>query len=109
MREIHTDEIIKNVREMCIEANLALAEDVKKRILAAVETETSALGKRILGQLEQNLAIAGEDQIPICQDTGMSVVFLNIGQDVHIEGMSVEDAVNEGIRQGYRAGYLCLL
>ena len=106
MREIHTDEIIKNVRAMCIEANLALAEDVKKRILAAGETETSALGKRILGQLEQNLAIAGEDQIPICQDTGMAVVFLNIGQDVHIEGMPVEEAVNEGIRQGYRDGYL---
>lgn len=106
MRTIHTDEIIKNVREMCIEANLSLAEDVKGRVLSAKETEDSTLGKRILGQLEENLAIAGEDQIPICQDTGMAVVFLNIGQDVHIEGMAIEDAVNEGIRQGYRDGYL---
>lgn len=106
MRTIHTDEIIKNVREMCIEANLSLSEDVKRRVLSAKETENSALGKRILGQLEENLEIAGKDQIPICQDTGMAVVFLNIGQDVHIDGMAIEDAVNEGIRQGYRDGYL---
>lgn len=106
MRTIHTDEIIKNVREMCIEANLLLSEDVKGRVLSAKETENSALGKRILGQLEENLEIAGKDQIPICQDTGMAVVFLNIGQDVHIDGMAIEDAVNEGIRQGYRDGYL---
>lgn len=106
MRTIHTDEIIKNVREMCIEANLSLADDVKGRILRAVETEDSALGKRILGQLKENLVIAENEQIPICQDTGMAVVFLNIGQDVHVEGIALEDAVNEGIRQGYRDGYL---
>lgn len=106
MRTIHTDEIIQNVREMCIEANLSLADDVKGRVLSAKETEDSALGKRILGQLEENLEIAGRERIPICQDTGMAVVFLSVGQDVHIEGMAVEDAVNEGIRQGYRDGYL---
>ncbi|MDE7211485.1 MAG: fumarate hydratase, partial [Lachnospiraceae bacterium] len=106
MRTVHTDEIIRNIREMCIEANLLLADDVKGRILCASEKEDSALGKRILGQLKENLIIAQKEQIPICQDTGMAVVFLNIGQDVHIEGTALEDAVNEGIRQGYRDGYL---
>lgn len=106
MRTIQTEEIIKNIREMCMEANLYLEKDVKNRILSAGKVEDSVLGKRILGQLEENLCIAEKEQIPICQDTGMAVVFLNIGQDVHIEGMSVEDAVNEGIRQGYRDGYL---
>lgn len=106
MKIIHTDEIIKNVREMCIEANLSLTDDVKGRILNAEEKEESELGKRILGQLRENLEIAGDEQIPICQDTGMAVVFLDIGQDVHIEGMNIEEAVNEGIRQGYTKGYL---
>ncbi len=106
MRTVHTDEIIQNIREMCIEANLLLADDVKGRILCASEKEDSALGKRILGQLKENLIIAQKEQIPICQDTGMAVIFLNIGQDVHIEGTALEDAVNEGIRQGYRDGYL---
>lgn len=106
MRIIHTDEITKNIREMCIEANLTLADDVKNKILRASETEESTLGRRILGQLKENLVIAKTEQIPICQDTGMAVVFLNIGQDVHIEGSLLEDAVNEGIRQGYRDGYL---
>lgn len=106
MRTIHTDEIIKNVREMCIEANLTLAKDVKGRILRAGETEESALGKRILGQLKENMEIAEHEQIPICQDTGMAIVFLNVGQDLHIEGTALEEAVNEGIRQGYRDGYL---
>ncbi len=106
MRTIHTDEIIKNVREMCIEANLTLADDVKGRILCAGETEESALGKRILGQLKENMEIAETEQIPICQDTGMAIVFLNIGQDLHIEGSALGEAVNEGIRQGYREGYL---
>lgn len=106
MRTIQTEEIIKNIREMCMEANLYLEKDVKNRILSAGKVEDSVLGKRILGQLEENLCIAEKEQIPICQDTGMAVVFLNIGQDVHIEGMPVEDAVNEGIRQGYRDGYL---
>ena len=106
MKIIHTDEIIKNVREMCIEANLSLTDDVKGRILNAEEKEESELGKRILGQLRENLEIAGDEQIPICQDTGMAVVFLDIGQTVHIEGMGIADAVNEGVRQGYRDGYL---
>ena len=106
MKIIHTDEIIKNVREMCIEANLSLTDDVKGRILNAEEKEESELGKRILGQLRENLEIAGDEQIPICQDTGMAVVFLDIGQNVHIEGMGIADAVNEGVRQGYRDGYL---
>ncbi len=97
MRAIHSDEITNNVREMCIQANLILSDDIKSRILSAGEIETSPLGKRILGQLKENLEIAKNDQIPICQD---------IGQDVHIEGALVEDAVNEGIRQGYRDGYL---
>ena len=106
MKIIHTDEIIKNVREMCIEANLSLTDDVKGRILNAEEKEESELGKRILGQLRENLEIAGDEQIPICQDTGMAVVFLDRGQNVHIEGMGIADAVNEGVRQGYRDGYL---
>ncbi len=106
MKIIHTDEIIKNVREMCIEANLSLTDDVKGRILNAEEKEESELGKRILGQLRENLEIASDEQIPICQDTGMAVVFLDIGQNVHIEGMGIADAVNEGVRQGYRDGYL---
>ncbi len=106
MKIIHTDEIIKNVRDMCIEANLSLTDDVKGRILNAEEKEESELGKRILGQLRENLEIAGDEQIPICQDTGMAVVFLDIGQNVHIEGMGIADAVNEGVRQGYRDGYL---
>lgn len=106
MRTIHTDVITKNIREMCIEANLYLADDVKNRILSGKEKEESALGKQILGQLEQNMEIAAQDEIPICQDTGMAIVFMNIGQDVHIEGGTLEDAINEGIRQGYRDGYL---
>ncbi len=106
MRTIHTDVITKNIREMCIEANLYLADDVKNRILSGKEKEESALGKQILGQLEQNMEIAAQDEIPICQDTGMAIVFMNIGQDVHIEGGPLEDAINEGIRQGYRDGYL---
>ena len=106
MRIIHTDEITKNIREMCMEANISLSEDVKKRVLLAGEKEESTLGKRVLGQLKENLAIAENEQIPICQDTGMAVVFLFVGQDVHIDGTAIEDAVNEGIRQGYRDGYL---
>ena len=106
MRTIHTDELIKNIREMCIEANLKLADDVKCRILNAKEQEKEGLGRKILGQLEQNMEIAATEQIPICQDTGMAVVFLNVGQDVHFEGDALEDAINEGIRQGYTEGYL---
>ncbi len=106
MRSIHTDLIIKNIKEMCIEANLVLCDDVKNRILDSKVSEKSALGKQILGQLEENMNIAKEDSIPICQDTGMAVVFLEIGQEVHFEGELLEDAVNEGIRQGYKEGYL---
>ena len=106
MRTIHTDEIIKNIKEMCIEANLSLTEDMKCRFKNATESEKSPLGKQILNQLQENMEIAAADQIPICQDTGMAIVFLNIGQDVHIEGMDLHDAVNEGVRQGYTDGYL---
>lgn len=106
MRTIHTDEIIENIKQMCIEANIRLSPDVKEAVLAARKTEDSSLGKQILGQLEENLQIAAQDNIPICQDTGMAIVFLKLGQDVHIEGMAIGDAVNEGIRQGYTEGYL---
>ena len=106
MRTIHTDEIIKTIRQMCIDANLHLSEDMKDAICQAFETEQSPVGKKILEQLEKNMDIAAREDIPICQDTGMAVVFLKIGQDLHIEGMNLEDAVNEGIRQGYVDGYL---
>ena len=106
MRTIHTQEIIKNVKEMCIEANLYLSEDMEQAVRSSVETEDSQLGKKILNQLCENLDIAASDEIPICQDTGMAVLFVNIGQDVHIEGMSITDAINEGVRQGYTEGFL---
>lgn len=106
MRTISTDIIIQNIKEMCIEANYYLSDDVKEKVCGARGTEQSPLGQQILSQLEENLDIAGQDQIPICQDTGMAVVFLEIGQNLHIEGMNLEDAVNEGIRQGYVEGYL---
>ena len=106
MRTIHTDEIIKNIKEMCIEANLSLTEDMKCRFKNATESEKSPLGKQILNQLQENMEIAAADQIPICQDTGMAVVFMEIGQDVHFVGGSLEDAINEGVRQGYTDGYL---
>lgn len=106
MRNIHTDEITKNIKEMCIEANLHLARDVVKAIDKAEKNEESSIGKKILGQLQENMDIAAHDSIPICQDTGMAVVFIKIGQDVHIEGANLEDAINEGIRQGYTEGYL---
>ena len=106
MRTIHTDEIIKTIKEMCIEANYQLASDVEKRVRGAYEQEESALGKQILSQLSENLDIARDESIPICQDTGMAVIFLKLGQEIHITGGSLEAAVNEGIRQGYREGYL---
>lgn len=106
MRNIHTDEITKNIKEMCIEANLHLARDVVEAIDKAEKNEESSIGKKILGQLQENMDIAAHDSIPICQDTGMAVVFIKIGQDVHIEGANLEDAINEGIRQGYTEGYL---
>ena len=106
MRTITTQEITENIKEMCIEANHTLSPDMKAVFQAAVQKEESPLGKKILNQLEENLTIAGQDMIPICQDTGMAVVFLSVGQDVHIEGGSLKDAVNQGVREGYTAGYL---
>ena len=106
MRIIHTEEIISNIREMCIEANHMLTPDMQKALECAVADEKSPIGQKVLGQLQDNLQIAQEDTIPICQDTGMAVVFLEIGQDVHFEGGSLTDAINEGVRQGYVDGYL---
>ena len=106
MRTIHTEEIISNIREMCIEANHMLTPDMQKALECAVTDEKSPIGQKVLGQLQDNLQIAQEDTIPICQDTGMAVVFLEIGQDVHFEGGFLTDAINEGVRQGYVDGYL---
>lgn len=106
MRNINTEEIVKNIKEMCIEANHFLSADMKKVFEKAADEETSPLGRQILGQLKENLEIAGNDMIPICQDTGMAVVFVKVGQEVHIEGGALTDAINEGVRQGYVDGYL---
>lgn len=106
MRTIYTQEIIDNVKEMCIEANIHLSKDMEKAVRESVLTEDSPLGKQILNQLCENLDIAAADSIPICQDTGMAVFFVNVGQDVHIEGISISDAINEGVRLGYTEGYL---
>ena len=106
MRIINTYEIINNIKEMCIEANHYLAPDMLNVFNNARKNEKSPLGSQILEQLDENLKIAAEDMIPICQDTGMAVVFMEIGQDVHIEGENLEDAINEGVRRGYVDGYL---
>lgn len=106
IRTVSTEEIIKNVKEMCIEANHFLSKDMDESMKNAVTTEKSELGRKILNQLQDNLKIADEEMIPICQDTGMAVLFLEVGQDVHFEGMAIEDAVNEGVRQGYTEGFL---
>ena len=106
IRTIRVEEITKNIKEMCIEANHFLSPDMTEAMKCAEKNEEAPLGKQILEQLQENLKIAGEDLIPICQDTGMAVVFLEIGQDVHLEGGALEDAVNEGVRQGYVEGYL---
>ena len=106
MRTVHSDEITRNIKEMCIEANYRLPPDMVKAIDNGRADEKSPLGRQILGSLEENLKTAWDEQIPICQDTGMAVVFLEIGQNVHIEGGFLEDAVNEGVRQGYAEGYL---
>ena len=106
MRIINTAEIINNIKEMCIEANHYLAPDMLNVLNNARKNEKSPLGSQILEQLDENLKIAAEDMIPICQDTGMAVVFMEIGQDVHIEGENLEDAINEGVRRGYVDGYL---
>lgn len=106
MRTIQVQDITRNLKEMCIEANHFLSSDMDSAMKNAAEREKSALGCQILASLQENLQIAGEEMIPICQDTGMAVVFLEIGQEVHFEGGSLEDAVNEGVRQGYTEGYL---
>lgn len=106
VRSVSTDEVIKNIREMCIEANYDLSGDMKNALKKAAKEEKSELGQKILNQLQDNLEIADKEMIPICQDTGMAVVFLEVGQDVHFEGMAIGDAVNEGVRQGYIDGFL---
>lgn len=106
IRTIATEEITKNIREMCIEANHYLSKDMEQALKNAVDIEQADLGKKILCQLQENLTIAREDRIPICQDTGMAVIFIEVGQDVHFEGMLLEDAINEGVRQGYLDGFL---
>lgn len=106
MRTIKTDEIIENVKEMCIEANHYLTPDMEEALKAAAQSEKAPLGKQILGQLKENLEIAAEEMIPICQDTGMAVLFVEIGQEVHIEGGSLTEALQEGVRRGYIEGFL---
>nr|WP_321152573.1 fumarate hydratase [uncultured Acetatifactor sp.] len=106
MRAVDVSRITEAIKEMCVEANHFLSEDMKCAMQTAAEGEKSALGRQILKQLQENMRIAGEDMIPICQDTGMTVVFIEVGQDVHFEGGLLEDAVNEGVRQGYEKGYL---
>ena len=106
MRSVDVSIVTRNIKEMCIQANHFLSEDMDIAMKKAVETEEAPLGKQILTQLQENLKIAGEDMIPICQDTGMAVVFIEVGQEVHFEGGSLTDAINEGVRQGYVEGYL---
>ena len=106
MRTVKVQDITAHIKEMCIEANHFLTEDMKCALNRAALTEKTVLGQQILGQLQENLQIAGEDMIPICQDTGMAVVFAEIGQEVHLEGGSLEEAIHEGVRQGYTEGFL---
>ena len=106
MRSVDVSIVTRNIKEMCIQANHFLSEDMDIAMKNAVETEEAPLGKQILTQLQENLKIAGEDMIPICQDTGMAVVFIEVGQEVHFEGGSLTDAINEGVGQGYVEGYL---
>lgn len=106
MRTIHVDTVIETIKEMCIEANHFLSKDMQDALKMEMEQEEAPLGKQILAQLQENLQIAGEDMIPICQDTGMAVIFMEIGQEVHFEGGNLEEAINEGVRRGYTEGYL---
>ena len=106
MRTVQVSEITQNIKEMCIEANHFLTPDMDEALKNAVNSEESGLGKQILNQLQENLCIAGNDMIPICQDTGMAVIFMEIGQEVHFEGGSLEEAIHEGVRQGYVEGFL---
>ena len=105
IRTIAVEEVTRNIREMCIEANYYLSSDMKAALDDAARAEQAPLGKKILGQLQENLKIAGEEMIPICQDTGMAVVFAEIGQDVHFEGGSLEDAIQEGVRRAFGRQY----
>ena len=106
MREINVSEVSSLLSKMCVKVNHELSPDMEKALFEACEKETSELGKQILSQLKENLSIAKEEMIPICQDTGMAVIFAQIGQDVHFTGGSLEDAINEGVRRGYKEGYL---
>ena len=106
IREVNVAEITKNIKEMCIEANHYLSPDMDRMMKKAKEEEKSEIGKKVLNQLQENLQIADKEIIPICQDTGMAVIFLEVGQEVHFQGGSLEDAINEGVRQGYKEGYL---
>ncbi|MBQ9766103.1 MAG: fumarate hydratase [Lachnospiraceae bacterium] len=106
MREINVTEITNQIKEMCIEGNHYLSSDMKEALYSAYEKEESVIGKQVLGQLKENLDIASKDMIPICQDTGMAVIFIKVGQEVHFIGGSLEEAINEGVRQGYTEGYL---
>ena len=106
MRDVNVSEITKNIKEMCIEANHFLSEDMKKVFKNAVDSEESPLGKQVLNQLNENLSIAASDMIPICQDTGMAVIFINVGQEVHFTGGDITNEINEGVREGYVEGYL---
>lgn len=106
IRSINVNEIISSIKDMCIQANHYLSEDMDLAMKNATNREESILGKQILNQLQENLSIAKNDMIPICQDTGMAIIFMEVGQDVHFEGGNIQDAINEGVRQGYRDGYL---
>lgn len=106
IREVNVAEITKNIKEMCIEANHYLSPDMDRMMKKAKEEEKSEIGKKVLNQLQENLQIADKEIIPICQDTGMAVIFLEVGQEIHFQGGSLEDAINEGVRQGYEDGYL---
>ena len=106
IRTIDTNQITSNIKEMCIQANHYLSSDMDAAMKQAVTTEQSELGRKILNQLQENLSIADKETIPICQDTGMAVIFIEVGQDVHFEGALLEDAINEGVRQGYTEGFL---
>lgn len=106
IRTVSSEEITRNIKEMCIEANHVLSKDMESVFFEAVESEKSDLGRQVLCQLKENLKIAGEDMIPICQDTGMAVIFLKVGQDVHIEGKNLTDAINQGVSEGYVEGFL---
>lgn len=106
MRTLNVAEVTEQIRDMCIEANHFLADDMKCAMAQASESEKSPLGRQVLEQLEENMEIAGKDMIPICQDTGMAVIFMEIGQDVHFEGGSLEEAIHEGVRRGYTEGFL---